>query len=96
MLDMIFPFAIIILLWYIAFDCSDRLSKNLSKTAILVFTAFVNFLLVMIYLYWNADECYNHLPLLKNGELIVLLLLVPTVAFISNLVFMYARIPKLM
>lgn len=94
MFELIFPILIIIILWYIAFDCNKRLSGRLSKQVVLVFTSIIYFLIMMIYMFCNKDECYNHIPLL-NFELIVLLILVPTVTVVSNLVFIHARIPKL-
>lgn len=93
MFNMIFSILIIIILWYIAFDCNSKLSNKLSKPVILIFTSVIYFLLIMIYTYCNLDHCYNHISLL-DFELVYLLLLVPIITIVINLMFIHAQIPK--
>lgn len=94
MLKIIFAIIVIIILWCIAFDCNKKLSQNLSKPAILIFTSFFYLLIMMVYLYYNIDHCYNHLSLL-NIELLVLLLLIPLITVVTSLMFAHTNIPKL-
>jgi hypothetical protein len=94
MLKSIVPILIVVLLWYITFDCNKGLSQSLSKQAILIFTFVSYFAIMLIYTYYNIDHCYNHLSVL-NTELIILLLLVATTTLTSNLVFMHTEMPKI-
>ena len=93
MINTIISLIIIIILWYIAFDCNKRLSQNLSKHASMVFTSIVYFGLMMIYMYYYIDDCREHLTTL-NTELIFLLILVPVTTLVANLIFFHAKIPK--
>lgn len=93
MLESLISIIIIIFLWYIAFDCNKRLSQRLSKKSILVFTSIIYFIIIMIYMYCNFDDCYEHLAVLNN-ELILLIILVPLVTITANLMFIHTNIPK--
>lgn len=94
MLKTIVSMMIVIILWYIAFDCNRKLSQNLSKKSILIFTSIIYFLIIMIYMYCNIDDCYEHLAIL-NSEIILLIILVPLVTVTANLMFIHTDIPKI-
>lgn len=95
MLEIIVSVLILIILWYIAFDCNKKLSQNLSKQSILIFTAFVQVFIMIIYAYFNIEHCYDHIPLL-NRELIFLIILVPFIALVTNMMLMHAPMPKIL
>lgn len=94
MLNYIFPVILILILWYISFDCNSKLSQHLPKEVILVFTTIAYFIIIIVYMYYNFDYCYEHFSML-NYELMILLLLVSTVTLVGNLIFIHAKIPKL-
>jgi len=88
MVNSIVVLIIIIILWYIAFDCNGTLSLNISKKAVFIYSTIVYLMIVLIYIFFNKDECYKHFPNL-TGELILLILIVAFTTVLGNLLFIH-------
>ena len=79
---------LVLVFWFVGYLCNQKVSRVISKRAILMFTAVVYFLMMVVYIFYNRDECYAHLPKL-DAETTFYLILIPVVAMGANIVFLH-------
>lgn len=76
----------LLILWFIAYDCGKALGQRMTKPAIIIFTFVATLIIMSVYLYFNWHHCYSHISII-DLELIILLILIAAAPFLSSHLF---------
>lgn len=74
---------ILIILWCIGVYCSDELKKHIPKKQIFVMSSIIYTFIIIIYVYCNIEECYEHVATI-NIQLAVLLVAIAMITILSG------------
>ena len=75
----------LIILWYASMSCSEELKKHIPGKQIFIMTSVIYTFIIIIYVYCNIEECYEHIPTI-NIQIAVLLVTLAMIAILSGTV----------
>ena len=86
-------FVIMLLLWYITYDCNKWLSNRIPKQAVLIFSGLIYLIFVLIYAYIYKEECVQGMQSI-DIHTFMHLLLIPFTGFVTSLLYIHAGAPS--
>lgn len=88
MISTISVIIVIIILFYINSVFGKHASKCVGRNGTFMYTSLIYFLLMLAYMCWNINECYEHVNIM-NTQLLVIFAVIALTTFIINLLFLH-------